>query len=159
MPYKFLDNIAIADIAFEASGSSLKELFESAAMAMFIQTADLGSIDKKEEKKISIKAKTVEKLLYDFLSEIVFLKDADGIIFKKVDVKIKEIKLQDSTPKSINDRESSISEGYHLKAVLWGEKINYEKHELKNDIKAITKHLYEVKQKGKKWIAKIIVDI
>ena len=30
MPYRFIDNVAIADAAFEASGSSLQEVFLSA---------------------------------------------------------------------------------------------------------------------------------
>jgi SHS2 domain-containing protein len=151
MPYKFLEDVAIADIAFVASGSSLKELFESAAMAMFVQTADLNTIDEKEKRTFKLESDSVEKLLYEFLSEIVFLKDADGIIFKKVDVEIKEIILKGV--------DSSAKQSFMLRAALWGEKINYDKHELKNDIKAVTKHLYEVKQEGKKWIAKIIVDI
>ena len=33
--YKFLEDVAIADIAFEAYGKSLNELFENAALASF----------------------------------------------------------------------------------------------------------------------------
>ena len=43
--YKFLEDIAIADIAFEAYGKDLNELFENAALAIFELSADLDTVD------------------------------------------------------------------------------------------------------------------
>ena len=43
--YKFLEDIAIADIAYEAYGKDLNELFENAALAIFEFSADIKTIE------------------------------------------------------------------------------------------------------------------
>ena len=81
--YKILEDVAIADIAFEIYGKDLNELFENAALAIFEETANLKNVDEKENKKIKIKSDKIEDLLYDFLSEILFSarysKSANGL--------------------------------------------------------------------------------
>ena len=42
--FRFLENIATADAAFEAYGKDLNELFESAALALFETMAETKSI-------------------------------------------------------------------------------------------------------------------
>ena len=45
MPYRYLEDIATADVAFEARGKDLAELFMAAAEAtMNVMVADLDSI-------------------------------------------------------------------------------------------------------------------
>lgn len=139
--YKFLEDIAIADIAYDAYGKDLKELFENAALAILDMSADINTIDAKEKIEFEIKNKKLDNLLYDFLSEILFLKDSKYMVFKRVRVEIKEGKLN------------------HLKAFLEGETINNEKHKLDNDIKAITMHMFELKKEKNNWKARIVVDI
>ena len=130
--YRFLEDVAIADIAFEAYGNDLNELFENSALAIFELSADLKTVNSSEKIEIELENEKIDNLLYDFLSEILFLKDSKYMIFKKVKVEIKENKT------------------YQLKATLEGEGINPEKQNLENDIKAITMHMFEVKkEKGK----------
>src|SRR3989338_4767418 len=86
--YKFLENVAIADIAIEAYGKNLNELFENSAFAIFEESADIKKINEKEKKEINLTAKNAEDLLFDFLSEILFLKDTYSMIFKKSTIKI-----------------------------------------------------------------------
>ena len=70
-----------------------------------------------------------------------FLKDTNGFLANKVKVNVKKGKH------------------FSLVSTLTGEKIDRERHELRNDLKAITMHMFEVKQVGKKWKATIVVDI
>ncbi len=143
MAYKFVDDLSLADIAFSADGSSLEELFESAALATTnVMVKDLKKIDLKERRKITVSDKSVEKLLFNFLQEIVYLKDAELLIFGKYTVKIK-------------NRDGM----YMLGCIARGEKLDMEKHELVVDVKAITYHLFEVKQEKDKWKAQVILDI
>ncbi len=143
MAYKFIDNLSMADIAFSADGVSLEELFESAALATTnVMVKDLKKIELKERRKITVSDKSVEKLLFNFLQEIVYLKDAELLIFGKYTVKIKN---RDGV--------------YMLGCIARGEKLNMEKHELVVDVKAITYHLFEVKQEKDKWKAQVILDI
>ena len=136
--FKFLENVAIADIAFEAYGKTLNELFENSAYAFFDMTANPKTIKPKIKKAIKLKNKDEKDLLYNFLSELIFLKDSQQLIFNKVKVSIKN---------------------NHLIANLIGDKINQEKQELRNDIKAVTLHLFDIKRDKKGYKTTIVVDI
>lgn len=139
--YKFLEDVAIADIAYEAYGKDLNEMFENAALAIFELSADIKTIDARKKLEVKLENEKIENLLYDFLSEILFLKDSRYMVFKKVKVEINEGKK------------------YQLKAVLEGDTINPQKQQLENDIKAVTMHMFEVK-KTKNWHrATVVLDI
>ena len=139
--YNFLEDVAIADIAYEAYGKDLNELFENAALAIFELSADVETIDAVKKIEFEMEHEKLDNLLYDFLSEILFLKDSKYMVFKHVYVTIKEGKKN------------------KLKAVLEGDKINPEVQHLENDIKAITMHMFEVKREKNRWKATIVVDI
>ena len=140
--YKILEDVAIADIAIEAYGKNLNELFENTALAIFEESADLKKVDNKENKIIKIKANNVEDLLFDFLSEILFLKDKDSFLFKK-----SVVKMKDTNGK------------FSLDSELFGEKIDREKHELRNDIKAITLHMFKVEKTKQGYKAVVVIDV
>lgn len=139
--YKFLEDVAIADIAYEAYGKNLNELFENAAFAIFELSANLKTIDAKQKIEFELENEKIENLLYDFLSEILFLKDSKYMVFKKVKVEIKEGKK------------------YQLKAILEGATINPQIQQLENDIKAVTMHMFEVKKEKNGYKATVVVDI
>ncbi len=139
--YKFLEDVAIADIAYEAYGKDLNELFENAAMAIFELSANLKTIQAKKKLEIELENEKIENLLYDFLSEILFLKDSKYMVFKKVKVSIKENKK------------------YQLKAIIEGDTINPQKQQLENDIKAVTMHMFKIEKIENGYKATIVVDI
>ena len=139
--YKFLEDVAIADIAYEAYGKDLNELFENAALAIFELSADIETIDAVKKVEFELEHEKLDNLLYDFLSEILFLKDSKYMVFKYVHVTINEGKKN------------------KLKAVLEGDKINPEVQHLENDIKAVTMHMFEVKKEKNQWKATVVVDI
>lgn len=139
--YKFLEDVAIADIAYEAYGKDLDELFENAALAIFELSADLKTVDAKEKIEFELENEKLDNLLYDFLSEILFLKDSKYMVFKKVKVNIKKNKR------------------YKLKAIIEGDTINPQKQHLENDIKAVTMHMFELKKNKDGYKARIVVDI
>ncbi len=139
--YKFLENVALADIAYEAYGKNLEEVFENAATAIFELSAELKTVDAKTKLDIILENEKLDNLLYDFLSEILFLKDAKYMVFKKVKVTIKE--------DTINK----------LHAILEGDSIDSEKQHLENDIKAVTMHMFELKKERNGYKATIVVDI
>ena len=142
MTHKFIEDFATADIAFEASGEDLDELFKSSAEALFEILANPKKVNKSIVKKISLSNKNIENLLYDFLSEILYIKDNDFMIFNSCNVKITEL------------------DGiYQLKVTLHGEKINPKKHELHSDAKAITLHQFSIEKTKNGYNSFVIVDI
>ena len=110
MKYKFLEEIAIADIAFEAYGKNLDELFANAALAVSDSMVNLETVKHKQKKIIKIKEKQIDLLLFDFLSEIIWIKDTKNLLLSKFDVKIQNGKIN------------------KLKCVAYGEKIDRKKH-------------------------------
>ncbi len=142
--YRFLEDVALADIAYEAYGKDLNDMFENAALAIFELSAEVKTVDAKKKLEIKLENEKIDNLLYDFLSEILFLKDSKYMVFRKVEVKITENKK---------------TKNYELKSVLEGDTINSKKQKLENDIKAITMHMFEVKKEKNKWKATIVVDI
>lgn len=141
MPYKFLEDIAIADVAFEATGKTLKELLESSALAVTnTMVKDLKSVKHKVSKNISVRADNIEMLLFNFLQEIIFHKDANLLLFNKFEI-------------DIDDKKSS------LKCKAYGEKLDMKKHELLVDVKAVSMHNFKVEKTKSGWKANIILDV
>ncbi len=140
--FKLLEKVATADIAFEAYGKSLEELFVNSAIATTSVMVDSGNLSASVKKSIILSKDSVEDLLFDFLNEIVFLKDAESLLFKVFDVKIADRKGR-----------------FFLDAELSGEELNPEKHDLKIDVKAVTLHLFKVEKKSSGYVATVVLDI
>jgi len=140
MPFKFVEDITIADVAFEATGKDLTELFQSAAQAVIESLANPKTVKPEIVKQIKIKEKDVEKLLFNFLEEIVYLKDKDAIVFNDVKVKVDEKKME-------------------VTAMLTGDNIKPDEQELHQDVKAVTMHYWLVEKKNGKWQATVVLDI
>ena len=140
--YKFLEDVAIADIAFEAYGKSWNELFENCAEAIFHLTVDLKTLKPRIKKEIKLDNEKIDNLLYDFLSEILYIKDADALIFCKSKVVIKKRNVR-----------------FYLKAFFNGDKINSKTQTLENDIKAVTMHMFKVEKNKSHFKATVVVDI
>ena len=142
MPFKYIPEIATADIGFEATGKNLNELFESCAYAVEEAMVGIKGVKPKVSKTIKVNDIELEKLLFNFLQELVYLKDADLLLFSKVKCSVKESKGK-----------------YSLTAVLKGEKIDTKRHELRNEIKAITWHMFKIEKTKNGYKALIIVDV
>jgi SHS2 domain-containing protein len=139
--FEFLENIAWADLAFRASGASLEELFLNSALALTSAMVDPQTVKAEKEVEIKLEGENPSELLYDFLSEIVLIKDADGILFSKFKVKVGKNKK------------------YYLSALAWGEEINPETQELRDDVKAITRHQFGLKKIDGGFEAQVILDV
>ena len=141
MPYRFLEDIANGDAAFEAEARTLEELFREAAVATFEVMVDTKGVKPRITREVELKNEAVDGLLFDWLSELVYLKDAEAVLFSKFNVNIKK------------------NDAYELKARPSGENINQQKHSLRSDVKAVTFHMFEVKKTEENWSARVILDI
>ena len=143
MPFRFIEDIAIADIAFEAEGKTLAELFESAGLAVeSTMTGNPGRLRQDCVRKFEVTAESVEMLLYHFLQELVFLKDAAQLLFGRFSL-------------HIGQREGR----WHLDAEAIGDIIDPDRHELLADVKAVSLHDYRVRQTPEGWHAHVILDV
>lgn len=136
-PYTFFEHTA--DIGVEAYGRDLPELFENAALAMAEIICDPKTVEPLETKKVEVEAEDKESLLVGWLNEIIYLIEAENLLFSRFEVR------------SLNDNE--------LRAEVTGEPIGEEKHEIKTEIKAATYHELKIDRQGSGWLARVIFDI
>lgn len=136
MKFKFLD-ITTADVAFEAYGKGLNELFANAALAMFEVMINTKQIKPEVERKVRIEGNDLQSLMFNWLNELLVFVDSENLAFSEFEVKVDEEKLK-------------------LEAICKGEEIKREKHETRTHVKAATYHRMEIK---KIWEAKVILDI
>jgi SHS2 domain-containing protein len=142
--FRFLSNIALADIAFVARGDSLPALFESSARALTEVMVDRRTLVGRVERTIELTSPTVDRLLYDLLTELIVIKDVESLLFKEFEVSIHPGKEKRVT------------------CEMRGEEIDRERHALRNDVKAVTMHMFGVKKHAGKaggWEATIVLDI
>ena len=135
--FKFLEHTA--DIKFQAFGKSLNECFENSALAMIYSQYD-GKIKERIKKKIKVKGKDLENLLYNFLEEILFLIDTKEFLISKIKIKISKDK-KNLEASLIGDEIKNYKLTWEVKAVTYNEM--FVKHDLKN----------------KKWVAQAVIDV
>src|SRR5438876_11240948 len=91
MPYEYLEEIGTADIAFEATGRDLPELFRDAADATTnVMIDNLDAIEPRETRQIELSNEKPDMLLFDLLQELIFLKDAQRLLLRTADMQITE---------------------------------------------------------------------
>jgi SHS2 domain-containing protein len=143
MPYDYLEDIGTADIAFEATGRDLPELFTAAADATVnVMIDNLEAIEPRETRCIALKNHAIDMLLFDFLQELIYFKDADRLLLR-----VREVQIDEK------------EEEYFLKAKVAGERLDDARHHQRADVKAVTLHQFQVEQTDSGWKTTVILDI
>ena len=142
--YQFLEEIALADVGFLATGDSVSELFAAAASAVIEAMVNPVSVGTNWTREVRLSGEQVDELLFDWLNAIVFLKDAEAVVFRDVHALVNY------------DSDAGL---WRLSATLIGDHVDANRQELRTDVKAVTKHLYEVKEKEGTWSAHVVVDV
>ena len=143
--FEFLD-IAPADAAFVAHGSSLNEVFANSALAVMAIMSDLARVKAIKSFKIDASGYDLKSLMFDWLSKVLYLSVTENVVFSKFVVEVTE--------------GAGKEDEFVLKGTCWGEKIDLKKHEIHAEVKAITYHQMEVEEKEDgKWQAQVVVDL
>ena len=135
--YKVLDHTA--DIGLIIYGQDLKGLFENAGKAFFHLITDLRKVRRRVEKRVRIGKESLDRLMVDWLSELLYLHDVDHLLLKEFKV------------------ESVGEDG--LKAVVEGEPFQAGFHVIKTEVKAVTYHQIRVLKEDGNWRAQVILDL
>jgi len=128
-----------ADIGFEAFGATRQEVFVNAARALMHLMVDLESITPRETVRLEVQGVDSPSLLVNWLSEILFLFDAEGRLIRDYEVTL----LQETS----------------LVATARGEKFDPARHHAKLLVKAVTYHQLALEQTRDGWRAQVYVDI
>ncbi|EKF85427.1 archease [Methanobacterium formicicum] len=138
--FEFFD--VTADVGFRACGKDMDEAFQNAALATFEVMTDTSQIKPAVKREILIEAEDEKALLYDWLSELLFLHDYEGLVFSRFAVTTKQ-----------KDPET-----FSLHGEIWGEEFNRASHEVRDEVKAVTFHLMEINKEEDKCTLQVILD-
>ncbi len=135
--YEYLDIFGEAGV--RATGESVEEVFENAALGMYSMVTDAESVREKKKITVEVKGESPEGLLVGFLNELIFHLDANGFVGRRVKV----LKLG----------------GDSVRAEVSGEEFDLERHEPRLLLKAATYHDLKLENRGGKWTVEVIFDI
>jgi SHS2 domain-containing protein len=139
--FEFLEHTA--DVYIRAHGKTLEEAFENAALAMFEVMTDTDKVSPDVEDSVEVEAEDEFALLYSWLEALLVKFETKNMLYSKFEV-------------------SSIAEtpeGFKIKAAVWGEIFNAEKHMQRVGVKAVTYHRMEIIKEIDKVTLEFILDI
>ncbi len=134
--YRYLEHTA--DIGVIAEGKTQAEAYESAALGLENLVTDTSNVRPVLKRDIDLTSTDSESLLVDFLNELVYLFDTQMLVFSRFEI-------------------TGIGATY-LKAAIYGETIDPNRHQVLLGIKAATYHQVRVSHNAK-WHVQVIFDI
>ena len=143
MPFRYLEDIATADVAFEAWGETREDMFVAAAHAMMtVMVENPYQVRFQRIVAVRVQHDQLDLLMFNFLQELLFYKDAQRLLLFIDNLQIKE---QDGS--------------FLLTARTGGEEIDPHRHQLAVDVKAVTLHQFRVVQTADDWRATVVLDV
>ena len=139
--WRILEDMALADCALDLEARDVDDLFETAALAVVDLMVDPSTVTVSAERRVTLDAAELDLLLYDWLSELIFLKDRDRQVFT-----IYRVRVSEAAP-------------YHLCAELRGGSIEPGRTALRADLKAVTFHQFALERTGDGWRARVVIDM
>ena len=143
MPFRFDDKISSADVAFEAWGATQEELFIASSAALLRTMVEAPeAVVRQQQLTIHLEDAALDMLLWAFLAELIFYKDARRLLLHADAVEIAE--------------RAGI---FQLEAQVSGEAIAVDRHRLLVDVKAVTLHCFRVVYEEGCWKAVVVLDV
>lgn len=139
--YEILEHTA--DMALKVRGDTIEDLFLASARGLARLLSPSVDIRDQEEHSFLKEAQSPERLLVEFLSELVFLHEDRGILFSRFELEV-------SAPEA--------GGAHKISATAWGEPYDAERHQLDSPVKAVTQHMLAVDRVGDVWEATIVMD-
>ena len=165
-PFEFLDHPA--DVGFRARGRTLEELFANAARALCNYGWEQKNVRGARRVTVRIRAATLEDLLFSWLSELVFLTDAEKWVFGTFAVR--RIRRRRAGPptavgnlatetQSTRRKESGDGGVWDAEATASGARFDASRHRARTYIKAVTYHQLAVRRTPAGWDATVYLDV
>src|SRR3990167_6304196 len=125
----------------EVVGDDLDDLFATAARAGAEVMVAPATVRRVIERDVELAAPSLDLLLYDWLSELIYLKDSEQVVFTSTEVEVEPEPL------------------CRLTARLKGGLIDPERTGLRADAKAVTFHRFDLRATNGGWRATVVIDI
>jgi len=128
-----------ADIGFEVRGPNAETVLVAAGRALMSLLADPSNIAPRVQRHVSIRGNDPAEVLVRWLSEILYLHDAEGLL--------------------LCDFEVERLEGGRLEGWVSGEPFDPTRHLILTEIKAVTYHMAFLGEEGGGWLGRVILDV
>ncbi len=137
--FEYLDEIT-GDGEFIVRAKTLDELLSESGKALVGLMYDTEKLSKNKRIEIEARGETPKELVYNWLTEILFLQDTENFFFKEFNVKVK-------------------FEGGEYRAEGMGYGQDGDPSLVESYVKAVTMHNFYVKETKHGWEARIVVDL
>lgn len=143
MGFRILDDITCADTAIELDGKDLRELFTAGAGALLaVIVENPGAVIMHVKRSFSLENEEVDLLLYKFLEELIYYKDAESLLLIPEEISIERV-----------------DDVYRLRCIAAGDTADKKKYSFNVDVKAVTFHKFNVKYENNVWYATVVLDV
>jgi len=127
------------ELAVRITGNSQAELFVNSGLALFDVMADPDKIEVKDRLPLEVEAADRDELIVNWLRELLYLYQSGGYLVKE----FKIIEVKDSL----------------VKAEVCGEKVDPDRHEIKQEIATVAEHKSRMQKTGNQWVAQVIFEL
>lgn len=139
--FEFLEHTA--DVYIRTHGATMQEAYENAALAMFETMTDTSKVAQTTEETLEVEAEDQYAMLYNWLEALLVNFETKNMLYSRF---------------QITDWQET-NEGFKIKAKVWGEKFDPQKHAQKVAVKAVTYHRMVVIQEVDRVLLEFILDI
>ena len=139
--YKFLKDGENPETSFEVTADSWVELFTGATEALSHMMVDLKNLKANARCRVDVSAGTVDELLFDWLSELIYLKDTEGLVVESLDITVEQDPL------------------WQVHGTIHGQQSPSGNLGLGQDVKSVAYHLLDVSEKNGCYTARVTLDI
>jgi SHS2 domain-containing protein len=140
--FEFVDAVT-SDIRFVARGATLDAVFRAAAEALLAATIDNPeAVAPRVQRAVAFEEPDLELLLLRFLNELVYLRDAEGLLLHPARVEV-----------------ATDAGRARVTAQLAGEPLARGRHLPASDVKAVTAHGLRVARAPAGWEATVTLDV
>jgi SHS2 domain-containing protein len=126
-----------ADVKIRAHAPTLEALFTDAFLAL-MQVVYGTDRNEGTIKEIQLESDNIESLICDFLSEVLFIAEVEGLVFSRVEVTIEDL---------------------HLVAVLHGESFDPVRHSSGTEVKGISYSGLVIQKNTNGYMLDILFDV
>jgi protein archease len=128
-----------SELAVKVTGGSQADLFANSAFALFDVMSDVEKIEIKERMPLEVEGTDRDDLLVNWMRELLYLYQRSGFLLKEFDIR----EVKDTS----------------VKAEVCGEKVDPDRHEIKQEIAAVAYHQSRMTKTGNQWIAQLIFEV
>jgi SHS2 domain-containing protein len=128
-----------SELAVRITGGSQADLFANSAFALFDVMTDVEKIEIKERINLEVEGTDRDDLMVNWMRELLYLYQGSGYLLREFIIR----EVRDT----------------FVKAEVCGEKIDPDRHEIRQEIGSVAFHKSRMEKTGNQWTAQVIFEL